>query len=74
MTPFVEIQQAGSGGSFSDLYLYRTQFSSVPPGKCQHSTIKQTMTASFYVLSNSLFINQPTSQCYIVWSTDSIIK
>jgi hypothetical protein len=37
-------------------------FSSVHPGKCRYSTSNQTTTASFRILSNSLFTNHHMNQ------------
>jgi hypothetical protein len=57
--------------------LYKIVFlwlSLVPPGKFQCSTLNQTTTASFRIISNLLFINHPLFRRYIVWATDSVLK
>jgi hypothetical protein len=47
-------------------------FPSVPPGIFQHST--QATTASFHILSSSLFLNHHTIWRYIIWDTNSDVK
>jgi hypothetical protein len=49
-----------------------TWFSSVRPVKCWYSTSNKATDASLDILSNSLFMNLPTTVRYMVWVTDSV--
>jgi hypothetical protein len=55
-----------------------TWFYSVPLGKYQASASNWnwncSMSASFNVLSSSLFANNSAVLCYLLWVTDSIVK
>jgi hypothetical protein len=48
--------------------------SSIPPNKCSVSTSNQAMTTSHHILCNSLLINNPTRQHYILQATSSVVK
>jgi hypothetical protein len=49
-------------------------FYSVLPGKCLCSTFKWTTAASYYIISNPLFNNQPIIQRCAVRAIESIVK
>jgi hypothetical protein len=41
---------------------------------CRDSILNQATTASFYILSNSLFSNHPTIRRGVIWCIDSVVK
>jgi hypothetical protein len=49
-------------------------FSSVHPGKYRYSTLDYVTTASFYILSDFLFINHLITRRYEVRDTDTFGK
>jgi hypothetical protein len=46
----------------------------VLPGRCQDSTLNYAITASFHILSKSLFTNNSIIQHAITLATESTIK
>jgi hypothetical protein len=42
--------------------------------KCGYGISNCTVTASFQIISNSLFTDHPTIQCYTIRPTDSVVK
>jgi len=47
---------------------------SVPQGKWMYSTLNQTTTVSFQILSRSLFTNHPTIRCHIWYTMTALLN
>jgi hypothetical protein len=64
VTRHTSIRQSISVQTVSSMSLFMV--ATVPPSKCQDSTLNQVTTASFDILSSSLFINRPFILCCII--------